>query len=258
MDENRPPSAWCSAPPVPYHVELQGVREVTLEGVADLRFWEEKLRPEGLYPARDAQGRSELLLSASEGRFHGIRFREASVSVFVSRTAGGSTRDGAFLVQAFNSLRFFALVERAVFGTPYRAARIQLQLEPFPSLSIAPGEAPLIRVARMPRQHGGTATEPMRRREEGWAGPVFLPSAATTGHGLPALFHAKIGGLTEVFEFRPEVDSLELTPRAEHPVVGWLVESRFRPVEWHVRASAIHGKSRTVRRGPSPFAASRG
>lgn len=111
--------------PRKFDVVVSPVREVTLVGRADLGHWQRNLAVHGLHPT-DANGSAEMLLSSCEARFKGIRFRELSVSVFVTQFAGGRTRDGAFLLRAFNSIRFFAFVERTMFRTPYYPQQVAL------------------------------------------------------------------------------------------------------------------------------------
>ena len=87
-----------------YISTITDVREVALAGTADLAYWRERLRGEGLAPLDD-DGRASLLLTAIESKFRGIPFRELSISVLLP---GG----GAFLAHAFNSSRLLAFAER--------------------------------------------------------------------------------------------------------------------------------------------------
>ena len=119
---------------VKYFAELAHVREVSLLGSADLGFWAERLRGEGLTPVEHA-GRARVLVVACDSKFFGVRFRELSFSVFVHRPdASGRvgrpapSADAAFLVQAFNSSRFFAWSERTWFSTPYRHGMIDVNV----------------------------------------------------------------------------------------------------------------------------------
>ncbi len=85
-----------------YVAELAHVREVSLLGSADLGFWAERLRVEGLTPVEHA-GRARVLVVACDSKFFGVRFRELSFSVFVRRPDASEGSDAAFLVQAFRS-----------------------------------------------------------------------------------------------------------------------------------------------------------
>ena len=228
--------------PVKYHVVVPHVREVTLLGRADLSYWTERLRAAGLHAAR-AGGFAQLLLSAADARFKGIRFREVSVSVFVSREAGGATRDGAYLVQAFNSVRFFAFVERTFFGTPYHPATIEIESNVPAAIDVRTRPGRVLR-AEMSSE---VVRQPSRNDEENWVGPIFLP-ARTAGGPSETLFHAKIGGLTSAYPFQPGRDRVSLVPTDGAPVIRMLLDSGFTGEEWIVRGDATHGKGRTVRR----------
>src|SRR5262249_42901621 len=94
--------------PVKYVAELAHVREVSLLGTADLAFWTDRLRNEGLVPT-ERDGKAQVLIVAAEAKFLGLRFSELSLSVLVSQPREDSLRDGAYLAHAFNSRRFFAL-----------------------------------------------------------------------------------------------------------------------------------------------------
>src|SRR4051812_1979975 len=107
---------------VKYVAELAHVREVSLLGSAELTYWKDRLQGEGLTLA-ERDGQAQVLIVAADSRYMGVRFRELSFSVL---TAGyqGDPAEGAYLVQAFNSCRFFAFCERALFSTPYYHADV--------------------------------------------------------------------------------------------------------------------------------------
>lgn len=152
---------------------------------------------------------SGMMLIAAEGVFHGIRFRELSISVEQGERE-------ALLLQAFNSNRFFAWCERTFFHTPYVHAGVQVQTEP---PSIAVGD--LIRAEMLgPR-------EPASAGEESWIGTVHLPRQRK--------FHAELSGFTRRYAF---ADRFETTLE---------VLQGFRPAEWIVREDATHRKSKTHR-----------
>jgi hypothetical protein len=123
---------------VRYVAELTHVREVSLLGTADLAFWEERLKEEGLAPA-ESEGKALLLLIAADSKFMGVRFRELSFSVLVGRQEEGARRGGAYLAQAFNSCRLFAFCERTFFSTPYYHGdvRVSASFPPFPGVEEA-------------------------------------------------------------------------------------------------------------------------
>ena len=72
--------------------------------------------------------RARVLVVACDSKFFGVRFRELSFSVFVHRPDASEGSDAAFLVQAFNSSRFFAWSERTWFSTPYRHGMIDVDV----------------------------------------------------------------------------------------------------------------------------------
>lgn len=190
--------------------ELEHVREVTITGTADARYWRERLQREDLVPV-ERDGAARMLLIASDARFRGIRFRELSISVLAN--------DGAFLVQAFNSVRFFAWVERTIFKTPYAHARIEVDH--------AAVRSEMLLAECATRKAAATEVD-------GFDGPVYLPNGRC--------FRAHIAGLTERIAFDPERDRFQTTLAA-------LRDSGFVPREWHLRHDARHAKANTRLRG---------
>jgi hypothetical protein len=228
-------SVWQQPPK--YDVQVFGACEVTLIGRANLEFWTGQLQATGLHPT-EVDGQAELLITAVAARFMGIAFRELSVSLFVSRKSGGAARDGAYLIHAFNSLRFFAWVERTLFSTPYYAADVTVESAPAASFLVRRRGNLILHAAMEPR--GAKLREPERLGEDGWAGPVFLPNGK--------LFHAKLAGATEVYPYcDPHCDDeLTLVPTPDAAVVEQLQFSQFFGHEWHIRKNATHRKSKTM------------
>ncbi len=264
-----------------YVAELAHVREVSLLGSADLGFWAERLRGEGLTPVEHA-GRARVLVVSCSSKFFGVRFRELSFSVFVRRpdASGGVGRpapsaDAAFLVQAFNSSRFFAWSERTWFSTPYRHGTIDVDVGLPGSLRLGlegqtvfsavmsadlnrrVGPAALRR-AGPPfsdvMEDGGPALEaslshptgrtPSRSGIEGFAGPIFLPRSTRESTASGRLVFAKIEGETQAYPFL-STDTLTISPSADCPILQALVDSHFVVDEWLIRRDA---KSKTFRR----------
>ena len=195
-----------------YVAQLEHVREVTLRGTADLAFWRERLRREGLIPA-ESGGRAELLIIAADAVFRGIRFQELSVSVVIDEQA-------AFLVQAFNSRRFFAFCERVFFRTPYEHGDVRVT-----SSRAAAIRAPGLSAEMRERRERGAAAA-------GWDGVVHLPERR--------LLHARIEGAAEEYAVGPD-DRIAATLRP-------LVDSGFVATRWIIRPDARHAKSKTFRR----------
>lgn len=178
-------------PDVAFVAQLDHVREIAIAGDAD-------------------EGRTQLLLIAADASFCGIRFRELSISRVESP-------ERATLLQAFNSVRFFAFCERFFFKTPYAHGDVHL------------GEtwvtAPGVFSAEL-REH----------RQRSFVGE----ESATYEVDLPhdRYFVAKLEGMTEKYPVTAK-DRFEL----RHPLLKGFV-----PREWIIRADARHAKSKTYRR----------
>jgi hypothetical protein len=234
---------------IDYVAELTHVREVSLLGTADLAFWKDRLLKEELVPA-EADGRAQLLVVAADAGFMGVRFRELSFSVLISLPGDRSRQDGAFLVQAFNSIRFFAFCERAFFATPYFPGDVRVSISAPVSIQLGKGGAVVFR-AEMPADPSTPGRSPSRTGEDGWAGPVFLP--ANRGKDGPGnVFFARLGGQTQTYPFLPTEDKVVIEPSPDAEVLQALLDSGFAGKEWAVRADATHAKSKTYKRSGMP------
>ena len=227
---------------VKYVAELAHVREVSVLGAADLRFWVERLRGEGLTPVEHA-GRARVLVVASSSRFFGARFRELSFSVFVRQPDASEGSDAAFLVQAFNSSRFFAWSERTWFSTPYRHGMIDVDVG-LPVAMRLGLEGQTVFSALMSRD---PRRSPSRSGSEGFAGSIFLPRGTSEKSASGRLFFAKIEGETQAYPFL-STDTLTISPSVDCPILRALIESHFVVDEWLIRCDASHAKSKTFRR----------
>jgi hypothetical protein len=220
-----------------YVTIVQHVKEVSLYGRADLDYWRGRLLREGLAPLDD-QGCAEVLLIAADMVWMGQRFSELSVSVSVARA--GNQRDGMYMIQAFNSLRAFAWVERTFFQTPYYRARTHVSVEAPVALALTvDGRAALSATLAgdTPRAGGGPET---------FSGPVYLPGALTRTPRAEKVFYAELSGETLVHPFGPN-DRVVLAPNPRATVVQSLKESGFAGREWHIRPDGVHKKSQTMR-----------
>jgi hypothetical protein len=225
---------------VKYVAELAHVREVSLLGTADLAYWRDRLRGEDLVPAgRD--GRAQVLIVAADSKYLGVPFREVSFSVLVAEHRGVPA-DGAYLVRAFNSCRFFAFCERAFFATPYDHGDVSVSASLPVSVQLGLGGEVAFRAA----MHAD-GSEPAQLGEGGWSGPVFLPRGRR-GAGEGRLFVARIRGRTRTEPFVPSRDAVTLRPSPGCEVLQALVDSHFAGREWAVREDATHAKSKTYRR----------
>lgn len=221
--------------------EIAHVREVGLHGTADLGFWRERLRPDHLVPA-ERNGKARLLVSGTDARFKGIRFRELTVTVEVLRHDGATGPDGAFLVHAYNSIRFFAWVERTWFATPYYHGQVRVGATTPVFIELTEGGGTLFRAA----MSAMSGREPVRSGPDEWAGPVFLPRRRPN---TPyRVFFARLSGDTRVYPFLSGQDVFSLPPEGGPPVFQLLRESGFTGTEWVIRDDATHTKSKTVRR----------
>lgn len=214
---------------------VQDVQEVSLLGSADLAFWEEHLRAEGLRPAVH-QGQARITVVATAARFKGVPFRELAITVAVA-----GEDEAGFLVHAFNTSRFFAFIERTCFKTPYYPGQVELGTETSAAFSASRDGQVLLRAEALP-DAGQSQADWLPDR---WEGRVHLPRR----HGADWCFHAEMSGPSRRFAFDPEYDTLAISRADGVPVLGWLLESGFRGSEWLLRRHAVHAKSKTLAEG---------
>lgn len=231
--------------PIRYVAELDHVREVSLHGTADLSFWTARLLAENLVPVQ-RDGRARLVVMAAEMVFMGIRFTEVSFSVPVV-APGPAALEAAFLVHAFNSSRLFASCERLLFATPYSHAECHVSVAASPSIRVALGGETVFH-AEMSSSMTDPARTPARSGDEGWEGPVFIPTHRRFGVGDTRLFFGRIKGHTQACRFMALKDTVSIAPPSTPAVLKCLLDSGFVGEEWFVREDASHGKSKTYRR----------
>lgn len=229
---------------VKWAAQLAHVREVSLHGTAELGFWRERLLPQRLVPA-EQDGRARIMITAADGRFRGLRFRELSFSVRVAPPDGATGGDAAFLVHAFNSSRFFAFCERTFFSTPYHYADVRVSAT-IPASAEVVQKGAVVFSAVMGSDVRSSRREPARSGADGWEGPIFLPEMHANRPGK--YFFGRIGGHTETFPFENPGDSMTLNPQRSGDVLHALIDSAFTADEWHVRTDATHAKSKTYTR----------
>lgn len=228
-----------------YVAEPTHVREVSLQGTANLAYWTTRLSEENLQPV-ERGGRAQLLIVAAEMSFLGIRFTEVSFSVLVL-VPGYQCRDAAFLVHAFTSSRLFAFCERRLFATPYTHAECQVSVADCASIRINLTAHAAFR-AEMPPDFPASIRKPTRSGEQGWEGLIFLPGSRLGRGDAARLFYGRIKGFTQAYRFAPEADIVSIRPSHSAEILQALLESEFAAEEWAVRADATHGKSKTYRR----------
>lgn len=235
----------------PLVADIQGVRDVTLFGRADADWWTRWLKSRGHAPLV-TDGHAAIMVVAAEMKFWGVRFREVSVSVAIEppgqRPAGAADAPAdhtAFLVGAFNSVRFFAWSERTFFKTPYRHADVRLA--PAPTVQAEVIERGTIRLVASMGDGGTADRSPLSRDSGGWRGRVYLPPRDSAAR--QRYFSAIIDGLTEVYPFLPDHDRVELDPASGSDATTALAASNFTGQAWHIRPQCRHAKSKTVEGG---------
>jgi hypothetical protein len=220
--------------PARFIVTVQHVKEVTLAAEADLTYWQARLQNERVFPFNQ-QGKAALVISATELHSMGRRTREVTIGLVVCERPAADSPDALYVVQAFNSLRSFAWIERTFFATPYDLGRIQVD-EHVPVKVRLEDRAGLILNLQMK-----TSTAPATTRDEMWQGKIYLPQRQAEKY-----FVAKLGGRTDVHPFLPDADTLQVFARDEYPVFQWLLESNLVAKEWRIRSDAVHARSKTV------------
>lgn len=215
--------------------DIEPVREVTLLASANFDVWKQRLEREELIPI-EREGKAQLLIVAAAMKFKGVRFREISFSVLVQN----QRRQAAFLIQAFNTVRFFAFVERNLFSAPYHHGDVQLDVGASPFARVAESNRGRFRMQMATDE----ARPPARTGEAGWEGAVLLPRARPK-HASRKYFLARLHGQTRSYPFTSS-DRIEIEPSARWPTFQWLIDSGFAGLEWSIRESARHSKSKTM------------
>jgi len=223
---------------IKWTAQVDHVVEVSLFGYADLDYWTAKLAPQNLLPI-DHNHRAQLLIITGDARFRGLRFKEISFSVLARRPDDAT--EAAFLAQAWNSSRFFAWCERTFFKTPYAHAQVDISAATGALIHLSDHGQTLFRAqlqsaADSPRQ-------PTSQAPGGWSGPIYIPSPDPTAK--PRHYFARIQGLTEIYPFLPNTDSLTINPTPKSWSLQSLLDSRFTPDHWELRRDATHARSKT-------------
>jgi hypothetical protein len=222
---------------VPYITTISQVREVTLLGSADLTFWQDHLAHEGLAPT-PANGRAQLIVSAPDLRWSGMRFHELSLGVIVGQPPAGTPPAGLYLAYAANSSRLLAFLERRLFHTPYEYQAVCVDATHPASISLTTRAGVSVRAAM------AASATPLWSRDDTWEGSIFLPTPPVR-RARCRWFRARLGGLTLAYAFNPAADTLTLNPAGGAGVPQLLIDSQFTPEEWRLRAHATHARSRT-------------
>lgn len=226
-------------PPLPYIATIKDVQEITLRGQADGAFWQQQLAAVDLRPIV-REGLAEVSLSSIHGRFLGWPFHELVIVIAVEPQELEAPQGALYLIHAFNSSRVLGWMERNLFQTPYYHAVIENAVEPPAKIQASIGGRALLDVTMT----SGERT-PIGSQHEAWAGPIFLPSRVTLSQQV---FFADLSGTTQAYPFLPGEDRIEIQADKSTPVAGWLLESQFTGLQWQLRTSAIHARTKTMRR----------
>jgi hypothetical protein len=230
---------------VKWTATLSHVREVSLSGIANLAFWKERLRREHLIPV-ESGGQARVLIVSADSRFMGLRFQEVSFSVLVTWQGSRNGQDAAYLVNAFNSRRLFAFCERVFFSTPYSHGQVRMSSSLPASLQIVKDGQVVFRAEMEADSWPGR--EPLRRGDDCWEGPIFLPLLRYREGDQGSLFFARLAGRTQRYPFLSFRDSVTIRPSPDCEVLQALADSRFVATEWIIREDATHAKSKTYQR----------
>lgn len=231
----------ATAQPIQYTVAIHNVRELNLFGAADYAYWAAHLAGTGLTPQL-INGQAEVSIGATDLTWAGVRFNESIVVLSLGAAAAPETPAGAYLLHAFNSRRALAFMERVFFQTPYYPAAIELDGQPPMRFAVDDRAGGQLRAAAV------VGDRPARATAEVWEGPIHLPRRRTAPQGRGGYFYARLAGPGSAYPFVAATDTFALTPSADSPVLGWLAEAQFTPLEWRCRPAADHSKSRTFPR----------
>lgn len=226
---------------VKYVADITGVREVTVVGTADLAYWRQSLQPLGYAPL-EIEGAAQLIVSGTDARFKGIPFREVSMAVRIEPVSDSPAEHSFYFLQAFNSCRCFAFVERRMFSTPYLHGEVETKVDLPARVQLREGEKTLLTLEMASL---GSPRIPASTGMDGWNGALFLPPKKRDPAAVRRWFLAKISGETESYPFEPASDVWKVQATAQIPALGWLGESGFMPRTWMLRKSAAHAKSET-------------
>ena len=216
-----------------YAADVYNIKEVTLHGTADLSFWEAVLHTEGLFPYQEG-GKAVLLLSATDIKWKGFKFREFVIAVGVCLDKDEMRLDGYYLPHAFNSSKLLAFSERVFFRTPYFQSDIHLENRLPASIKLWDRTGSFLH-AEMAMPETPAIVEYLE-----WQGPIFLPNNR-------GKFFAILAGEAKIYPFSPETDRFDIKPSTRHTIFQQLIESNFTGSVWSLRSNARHAKSKTYK-----------
>lgn len=213
-----------------YATVVEPVLEITLICQGNVDPWQRLLTTEG-FTLPPSQDKIEIILSAVEARYMGVKFRELSCSLRIDETQ-------AFLVHAYNSNSLFALAERAFFRTPYYHGDLRVNSH---HIRLTNQGKPLLE-ASLPE------TAPVSHsQEETNRWQIWFPSALRKQPTIPHYFNAKLEGYTRYYQV-PANPSVMLLGVGLPDNLKPLRESEIIIEKWLVRDRARHSKSQTLTR----------
>ena len=229
--------------PVKYIAVVKGAREVSLAGAADYEFWKSRLEPERLVPVQ-INNAAEVLLSAVELKWMGVRFSELSLSMRVHEVDEPG-KAGIYLASAFNTSKMFSFIERHWFHTPYRHAQVHVSAREPWSFQLTDNAETILQAVR----HVNTAPT---KCETAWEGAIYLPNRRAGSRAHFEVFFARLSGPTEIAPYDGAHDFIQLAASKHDPIFQSLSDSSFTAIEWRVRSNATHARSKTYKRGIVP------
>lgn len=217
-----------------YVAEITNVKDFNLIGLADLVYWQNFLSREGLVPF-NKNGKAEIIVTAQKLSWMGISFKEFVVAVTLGNKQGTS-RNGCYLVHAYNTSGLLAFYERVLFYSPYTEAKIDIQDSPV-SVDVSVDNTSVFKLNVSNNDYF------LGANDEKYLLNIALPKKEDDPK--ERFFYAQITGLTKNYKYSTERDSFTLNPIKSTPVIKFLRESNFMPVTWAVRNNSSHGKSKT-------------
>ncbi len=226
---------------VKYVATVKNVRELVLEGTADLTWWRDHLANEDLEPIEE-DSCAVVMLAGLDAKWMGLPLREIAVIV-AARCKHKLVEPGFLLASAFNASRFMVFFERHWFHTPY-TRRPDQRVTVGATSSICLGNQPMPDVfAELGPRAPSERLVP--QEEMGLTGPLVIPRVKDRTRR--AWFMVSIKGLTSTFDFDPDRDRFELGPKTTAPIFDDLRDSQFRPKQWYVRKRATHARGKTCK-----------
>lgn len=213
-----------------YATVVKPVLEVTLICQGYVAPWQRLLTNEEITLPSN-QDKVEIILSAVESRYMGVKFRELSCSLRIDETQ-------VFLIHAFNSHSLFAFAERTFFRTPYYHGNLEVRSHHIRLTN----QGKTVLDASLPETESVSHSQ-----EESNQWQIWLPSALRKQPTIPHYFNAKLEGYTRYYEMDPQHPVLFMGAGLP-PALQPLGESEIIVEKWLVRDRARHSKSQTFMR----------